>query len=160
MRSIKLAVITAAFALSAVPAFAGPPAGVPGAAHANSHSAVAVQDGSDDGVTVTEARGLGRTACAEFKRNFADNRSQFGKCISAAARVVRTHKRPGRTCNEAGLSHRKTGDERRSDFSACVIAAAHAEEQAEEPVEEPVEEEPVEDPVDDGGDDTDGSEVG
>ena len=156
MRSIKLAVITAAFALSAVPAFAGPPAGVPGAAHANSHSAVVVQDDTNVGVTVAEARGLGRTACAEFKRNFADNRSQFGKCISAAARVVRTHKRPGRTCNEAGLSHKKQGDERRSDFSACVIAAAHAEEQAEEPEEEPVEEEPVEEP---GDDVTDGSEV-
>ena len=153
MRSIKLAVITAAFALSAVPAFAGPPAGVPGGGHAAPHSAAAAQN-AGDGVTLAEARGLGRTECAEFKRNFADNRSQFGKCISAAARVVRTHKRPGRTCNEAGLSHRKQGDERRSDFSACVIAAAHAEEQAEEPVEEPIEEEPVDETGDDTGDDT------
>lgn len=121
MRSIKLAVMTAALALCAVPAFASPPV-------------------DENGLTRAEARELARGECAEFKRNFADNRSQFGKCISAGAQVVRTRKRPGRTCNEAGLSHRKQGDERRSDFSACVIAAAQADKQAEEPISEPVEE--------------------
>lgn len=114
----KLAVTAAVFAFSAVPAIAaGPGADSPSLNNAPSNE---------------QARALGRAECQEFKRNFADNRSQFGKCVSASARVVRTRTTPREACGGTGLSRKPQGDERRSDFSACVIAAAQAERKATE----------------------------
>ena len=125
MKSIKLAVITGALALSAVPAFAaGPPESVPPNYDATNNP------GSSHVPTREEARAHGREECQEFKRNFADNRQQFGKCVSAGARVVRTAVTPREACGDAGLSRKPQGDERRSDFSACVIAAAKAQREA------------------------------
>jgi hypothetical protein len=124
MKLIKSAVLFALLCLAAVPAVAsavGPPEGTPTATD---------NPGSDNVPTREEARALGRTECQEFKRNFADNRQQFGKCISAGARVIRTAVTPREACGDVGLSRRPQGDENRSDFSACVIAAARAQREA------------------------------
>ena len=122
MKSIKLAVITGILALSAVPAAAaGVPEGTPTATD---------NPGSDNVPSRQEARALGREECQEFKRNFADNRQQFGKCIAAGARVVRTNTTPREACGDQNLSRKPQGDERRSDYSACVIAAARAQREA------------------------------
>ncbi len=124
MKPIKIALVTGVLALSAFPATAGAATGPgydatdnPGASHAP---------------TRPEARALGREECQEFKRNFGDNRQQFGKCVSAAARVVRTRTTPREACGDQGLSRKPQGDERRSDFNACVIAAPRAQREANE----------------------------
>jgi hypothetical protein len=122
----KLAVVTGALALSAAPAFAaaGPPATTPPGYNATSNP------GSSHLPTNEAARALGRKECQEFKLNFADNKQQFGKCVSAAAQAIRTDLTPRQTCAQQGLSHKAQGDEHRSDFSACVIAGARAEREA------------------------------
>jgi hypothetical protein len=122
----KLAILTGALALSVSPAFAvaGPPANVPPGYNATDNP------GSSHVPSRAEARALGREECQEFKRNFADNKQQFGKCISAAARVVRTAVTPREACGDLGLSRKPQGNEVRSDFSACVIAAAKAQREA------------------------------
>jgi hypothetical protein len=122
----KLAVLTGALALSVAPAYAaeGPPENTPPGYNAISNP------GSSHVPTREEARALGREECQEFKLNFADNKQQFGKCISAAAMAIRTELTPRQACAEVGLSRKPQGDERRSDFSACVIAGARAEREA------------------------------
>jgi hypothetical protein len=71
-----------------------------------------------------QARALGRIECQEFKRNFADNKSQFGRCIADVAKAILTGISPVETC--ANLNRKRQEGERRSDFSACVAAAAQA----------------------------------
>lgn len=71
-----------------------------------------------------QARALGREQCQDWKQNFADNRSQFGKCIADVAKALRTDMAPGRAC--ADMNRRPEAGEHRSDFSACVAAAAKA----------------------------------
>jgi uncharacterized protein YcfJ len=119
----KLAVITGALVLTAAPAFAaaGPPATTPPGYNASSNP------GSTHVPTNDQARALGRKECQEFKLNFGDNKSQFGKCVSAAAQAIHTDQTPRQTCNQQGLSHKPQGDEHRSDFSSCVIAGARAQ---------------------------------
>jgi hypothetical protein len=70
------------------------------------------------------ARALGRVECQEWKRNFAENKSQFGRCIADVAKTLLTGISPRQTC--ANLSRTRQQSERRSDFSACVAAAAQA----------------------------------
>jgi hypothetical protein len=126
MKIIKTTVLAAALCLALLPASAmaaGAPEGTPTATD---------NPGSSHVPTRAEARALGRKECQEFKANFADNRNQFGKCVSAAARVVRTRVTPRQACGQAGLSRKPQGDERRSDFNACVIAAARAQREANE----------------------------
>ena len=126
MKLFKSAVLVAALCLVALPSLAsavGPPEGTPTATD---------NPGSDNVPTREEARALGRKECQEFKANFADNREQFGKCISAGARVVRTAVTPRQACGDVGLSRTPQGNERRSDFAACVIAAAKAQREANE----------------------------
>jgi uncharacterized protein YcfJ len=122
----KLVVLTGAMALSAAPAFAaqGPPAQTPPGYNATSNP------GSSHVPTGENARAIGRKECQEFKLNFADNKQQFGKCVSAAAMAIRTELTPRQACAEVGLSRKPQGDERRSDFSACVIAGARAQREA------------------------------
>ena len=122
----KLAVLTGALALTAAPAFAaaGPPANTPPGYSSTSNP------GSTHVPSNDRARALGRKECQEFKLNFADNKNQFGKCIAAAAKAIRTDLTPRQACAQQGLSHKPQGDERRSDFSACVIAGARAQREA------------------------------
>lgn len=79
-----------------------------------------------DNVTREEARAIGRDECGEFKQNFGENRQQFGECVSAVAKVVRTETTPRQACRAADLSKKPAEGEKRSDFSACVAAARSA----------------------------------
>ena len=124
LKLIKTMILATALCLAAVPAFAsaaGPPEGTPTATD---------NPGSSHVPPRAEARALGREECQEFKANFADNKSQFGKCVSASARVVRTRVTPREACKD--LNRKPQGDETRSDFSACVSAAAKAQREANE----------------------------
>ena len=82
-------------------------------------------------VLPSQARALGVKECQNFKTNFSDNKQAFGQCIKAVATALHNSSSPttssfGRTCRQAGLSaHRKPG-QKRSDFSACVLAGTHA----------------------------------
>jgi len=81
---------------------------------------------SDHVTTREEARAIGRDECGEFKQNFGDNRQQFGECVTAVAKVVRTDTTPRQACRAADLSKKPAEGEKRSDFSACVAAAREA----------------------------------
>lgn len=144
MKSIRTAAVTAAaLALMAAPAVAQPPAGTPngtsnpGAEHrpdgtpgAGARPDGAGQQGAANRPTRREARALGREQCREFRTNFRENRSAFGRCVAAVARALRSDVSPGRACRTQ--NRRREAGQRRSDFSACVRAAAHALREVEE----------------------------
>lgn len=75
-------------------------------------------------LTGGEARALGREQCQEWKANFGDNRSQFGRCISDVAKALHGAAAPREACSN--MSRKPDENEHRSDFSACVVAAARA----------------------------------
>ena len=74
------------------------------------------------------ARALGRKECQQFKLNFSENKSQFGRCIADVAKTLLTGVDAQQTC--ANLSRKRQEGERRSDFNACVLSAARALRQA------------------------------
>jgi hypothetical protein len=74
--------------------------------------------------SAASARSLAREQCQEFKQNFRDNKSQFGKCIADLAMALHGSAAPGRACSD--MSRKPDENEHRSDFSACVAAAAQA----------------------------------
>lgn len=73
-----------------------------------------------------EARALGRDECQEFKQNFGENKSQFGRCIAAVAMALRSGASPSGACATNHMSHHRQRGERRSDFSACIVSARRA----------------------------------
>lgn len=81
-------------------------------------------------LTAGEAHALGREQCQEWKTNFRDNKSQFGRCIADVAKALHGAAAPGRAC--ANLNRKPEEGEHRSDFSACVAAAAQALREAHE----------------------------
>ena len=124
MTLFRLTLVALALCLAtASAAVAQPPAGVPGAANF---------PGAAQGSTRAESRAAARAACEEFRANFASNRQQFGKCIAAGARARRTRVTPREACGGLGLSRKREEGERRSDFNACVVAAAHGAREGEE----------------------------
>jgi hypothetical protein len=89
------------------------------------------QAGADNGLSREEARAIGRDECSEFKTNFGENKSQFGKCVAAVAKSLRQEGVSAReACHDSGLSRKPADNETRSDFSACVRAAKDANEEA------------------------------
>ncbi len=104
----------------------GPPEGVPhGAPEGDAPSYSGTENpGAAHRLSAGEARAVGREACQEWKTNFGDNKSQFGKCIADVAKALHGSAAPGRAC--ADMSRKPDENERRSDFSACVAAAAQA----------------------------------
>jgi O-acetyl-ADP-ribose deacetylase (regulator of RNase III) len=80
------------------------------------------------GVSKADARAIGKEQCQEYKENFKENRSDFGKCVSAAATTARNGTNPAKSCQ--GLSKKKTEGQEKTDFAACVKAAAQAEKEA------------------------------
>ncbi len=85
----------------------------------------------DNSLTRAEARAIGRDECSEFKTNFSENKNQFGKCVSAVAKSLRQEGVSAReACRDSGLSRKPAEGEKRSDFSACVLAAKEANETA------------------------------
>jgi hypothetical protein len=110
-------------ALAASPAFAFDGTDNPGADNKEA--------GADNGLSREEARAIGREECGDFKMNFADNKNQFGKCVSAIAKSLRQEGVSAReACRASGLSKKPAEGENRSDFSACVLAAKEANEEA------------------------------
>jgi hypothetical protein len=75
-------------------------------------------------LTADEARALGREECQEWKTNFGDNKSQFGRCIADVAKALHGAAAPREACSN--LSRKPDENEHRSDFSACVAAAGQA----------------------------------
>jgi hypothetical protein len=75
-------------------------------------------------LTAGEARALGREECQEWKMNFGDNKSQFGRCIADVAKALHGAAAPRAACSN--MSRKPDENEHRSDFSACVSAAAQA----------------------------------
>jgi hypothetical protein len=81
--------------------------------------------------TPSQARALGRTNCAEFKTNFKQNRSAFGKCIAAVAKALRNDSASAKSvCGAANLTRHRLDGQKRSDFKACVLAVAKARQDA------------------------------
>ena len=126
--STKIATAFAALCVAAPVAIANPgdsfrPADVPPDYGATNHPGY---DGTDNPrLSREEARALGRKECQEFKANFSENKSQFGRCIADVARSLRTDASPREACQ--GQNRKPEEGERRSDFSACVAAAARAQ---------------------------------
>ena len=124
----RTATLAAALSLMAAPALAFDGSNNPGSSFAPEGVPPAYSGtdnpGIDRGLSRTEARALGRDECQEFKTNFSENRSQFGKCIAAVAKALRQGTNPRQACE--GLNRKPQEGERRSDFSACVEAAARA----------------------------------
>jgi hypothetical protein len=104
----------------------GPPAGVqPGGPEGVAPASNGNENrGSVHHLTGHEARALGREECQEWKSNFRDNKSQFGRCIADVARALHGSAAPGQACSN--MSRKPDENEHRSDFSACVSAAAQA----------------------------------
>jgi hypothetical protein len=97
---------------------AGPPEGVPPSYSGTENPGVPHRP------SAASARSLAREQCQEFKQNFGDNKSQFGKCIADLAKALHGSAAPGRACSD--MSRKPDENEHRSDFSACVAAAAQA----------------------------------
>ena len=104
----------------------GPPEGIPhGAPEGIAPSYSGTENpGSAHRLSAGEARAVGRESCQEWKTNFGDNKSQFGRCIADVAKALHGSAAPGRAC--ADMNRKPDENEHRSDFSACVAAAAQA----------------------------------
>src|SRR3712207_1713072 len=114
---LRLTLLVCAFAvLSASAAMAAPPN----------------RGQADAPPSLDQAQAAARAACQAFKANFADNREQFGRCVAAGVRVRRTRITPHQACGDLGLSRKRQPGQRRSDFNACVVAAAHGTREGEE----------------------------
>ena len=125
----KTATLTAALSLMAAPAFAFDGSDNPGSVPETTPPGYSATDnpGAAHVPTQEEARALGREECQEFKANFGENKSQFGKCVAASAKVLRRDNvTPREACGDQELSRKPAEGEQRSDFSACVEAAARA----------------------------------
>jgi hypothetical protein len=96
----------------------GPPEGVPPSYSGTENPGVPHRPGT------AGTRSLAREQCQEFKQNFGDNKSQFGRCIADLAKALHGSAAPGRACSD--MSRKPDENEHRSDFSACVAAAAQA----------------------------------
>jgi hypothetical protein len=86
--------------------------------------------GPPSDVPPSQAKALGKTQCQKLKTAFADNKSAFGKCISAIAKGLEssspTKATFEKTCRQAGLSHKKAKGQKHSPWGACVLAGAKA----------------------------------
>jgi hypothetical protein len=98
-----------------------PPAGVPPSYSGTENPGVPHRHSAD---SAASTRSLAREQCQEFKQNFRDNKSQFGRCIADLAKALHGSAAPGRACSD--MSRKPDENEHRSDFSACVAAAAQA----------------------------------
>jgi hypothetical protein len=65
--------------------------------------------------------------CAAEKTNFKENKSAFGKCVSAVQLSLITNASPSQACRSKRLSRTKHDGQARSDFKACVLAARKAQ---------------------------------
>jgi hypothetical protein len=99
----------------------GPPEGVPPSYSGTENPGVPHRHSAD---SAASTRSLAREQCQEFKQNFGDNKSQFGRCIADLAKALHGSAAPGRACSD--MSRKPDENEQRSDFSACVAAAAQA----------------------------------
>jgi hypothetical protein len=135
MMRIRLIALAAVLCLAALPASAsagGPPAHVPGASHAPAGAGAGAGTGSANAPTLEQARAAAAQQCRQFEANFGDSPQQFGKCVAAGTRARRSRITPHQACSGLGLSRKREPGQRRSDFNACVVAAAHGTREGEE----------------------------
>ena len=136
MKVVKLTALAAVLCLAALPAYAsagGPPPGVPGASHVPPGAGSA--PGATDAPTLEEARAAATRRCQRFEANFGDSSRQMSKCVAAGVRARRSRITPHQACSGLGLSRKRAPGEPRSDFNACVVAAAHGTREGEEGTE-------------------------
>ena len=135
VRTTLLTVGLCLAALSASAAAAGPPAGFPGGHNnpGNPHNPV-INQGVAQAPTVAQDRAAARAQCLRFRENFAGNPDQLSRCAEAGLRVRRSRITPHQACGDLNLSHKRQPGEKRSDFNACVVAAAHGAREGEEGV--------------------------
>lgn len=131
---LKVALVTGALALSATPALAGQPEGVP-PAHSNGngheHSGGPVYKPEDptpgpkDGLP-EQARAYGRyckEAGASKKHVKGEKGTPFSQCVKALAKAANDKDlSPGQACK--GMSKQHVKGEKGTPFSQCVKAAA------------------------------------
>ena len=133
----KTASLTAALSLMAAPAFAVDGSNNPGSSFIPEGTPPSYSGTENPGTehrpSRPEARAIGRDECQEFKANFKENKSQFGKCVAAVAKSLRQGTNPRQACE--GMNRKPQEGERRSDFSACVAAAARAQRDQHKPEE-------------------------
>ena len=110
----KTASLTAALSLMAAPAFAFDGTDNPGSEFRPEGTPPSYSGtenpGAEHRVTREEARAIGRDECQEFKTNFAENKSQFGKCVAAVAKALRQDTNPRQACE--GLNRKPQEGER------------------------------------------------
>jgi hypothetical protein len=117
---------------AAVPSFALDGTDNPGTELRTATTPVQPTVENNPGLSREDARALGRKECQQFKTNFKQNRSAFGKCIAAVAMDLRNENVSAReACNAKGLSHQRRDGQVRSNFKACVLAARGAENEVE-----------------------------
>jgi hypothetical protein len=134
-----IAALTAGAAVVAVPAYgAGQPSSTPpgyngttnpGTEHVptTNPAATNTNTGTDGNTSEpSNAHALAVQQCAAQKTNFKENKSAFGKCVSAVELSLRTHSSASTACKSVRLSHTRHDKQARSDFKACILAAKHA----------------------------------
>ena len=65
--------------------------------------------------------------CEGQKTNFKENKSAFGKCVSAVQLSLISNKSAKQACASKRLSRTRHDGQARSDFKACVLAATKAQ---------------------------------
>ena len=87
-----------------------------------------------DGTSKAEAKKIAKAECEQFKDNFVEH-SDFGQCVAAGVKAVKSGTNPAKSC--AGLSKKKADGQKKSDYAACVKAAAQAKKAAGDGEEDP-----------------------
>lgn len=125
----KLALVTAAMALSAAPALAGQPDGVPpanqGTAHnpGNSGAGNSSTPGPKAGLPA-KAKAYGRYCQAESKKHVDGQKgTPFSQCVTAMAKLANGNTdNPAKACK--GESKKHVDGQKGTPYSQCVSAAA------------------------------------
>ena len=136
-RIAALSSIVAVGALGA-PAVAAPPAGSPSEAHRPAHAQKPATTPGPNASPKAKANAYGKYCANQSKKRVAGQKgTPFSQCVTAMAKAAKAAKAaeaakaagitaakpsPAKAC--AGMSKKKVGDEKKSAFSKCVVAAA------------------------------------
>jgi hypothetical protein len=135
----KVALVTAAMALSAAPALAGQPDGVPPANQGTAHNPGA--SNSDNGNLATpgpkaglpaKAKAYGRYCQGEPKKHVEGQKgTPFSQCVTAMAKFANgVTDNPAKACKSESREH--VEGQKGTPFSLCVSAAAKLQHDQEE----------------------------
>lgn len=82
--------------------------------------------GANDTNEPTNPHALAVQQCAQYKTNFKENRSAFGRCVAAVQTTLKGTSSPSQACRSKRLSKTRHDGQARSDYRACVLAATKA----------------------------------